>query len=90
MSERGGSPDPVDLDDLFNYDVGLDEVIPDNNVSNTNKPSGTADSALGLGLDDEVKITKKRQPVAKLDEARSVIYPHNIHPKSLLQREDAS
>jgi len=71
MSARGSSPAAVDLDDLFNYDVGLDEIIPDNNVPNTNtKASGTGDSALGLGLDDEVKITKKRQPVAKLDEAR--------------------
>jgi replication fork protection complex subunit Csm3/Swi3 len=71
MSPRGSSPAAVDLDDLFNYDVGLDEIVPDHNVSNTNtKPSGTGDSALGLGLDDEVKITKKRQPVAKLDETR--------------------
>lgn len=60
-----------ELDDLFNYDVGLDEIVPDQNVSNTNtKPPGTGDSALGLGLDDEVKVTKKRLPVAKLDEAR--------------------
>ena len=70
MSERG-SLAPLDLDDLFNYDVGLDEVVPDNNTSNSNtKASGAGDAALGLGLDDEVKVSKKRQPVAKLDEAR--------------------
>lgn len=70
MSE-GGSPTALDLDDLFNYDVGLDEVVPAKNVSENNtNTAGTGDSALGLGLDDEVKVTKKRQPVAKLDEAR--------------------
>ena len=71
MSE-GGSPAALDLDDLFNYDVGLDEIVPDKTVhdhdNNTN--AGTGDSAIGLGLDEEVKVTKKRQPVAKLDEAR--------------------
>lgn len=63
------SPEPTadDLNDLFDYDIGLDEVVPDTN--NTSKPSAPGDSA-GLGLDEEVKVTKKRQPVAKLDEAR--------------------
>lgn len=28
------------------------------------------DSALGLGIDEEVKISKKRKPIAKLDENR--------------------
>lgn len=60
----------VDLDDLFNYDIGLDEITTDNNVSSTNTKAPGGDSALGLGLDDEVKVTKTRQPVAKLDEAR--------------------
>lgn len=70
MSNRG-SPAAIDFDDLFNYDIGLDEITPDNNASHTNpNNSGAGDSALGLGLDDEVKITKARQPVAKLDEAR--------------------
>ncbi|CAG8024092.1 unnamed protein product [Penicillium olsonii] len=76
MSE-GGSPAALDLDDLFNYDVGLDEIVPDKTVhdhdNNTN--AGTGDSAIGLGLDEEVKVTKKRQPVAKLDEARLLSQP---------------
>jgi replication fork protection complex subunit Csm3/Swi3 len=74
-AERASSP--VDLNDLFDYDVGLDETFQGNGASNGNdanananaKPSGDP-SSLGLGLDEEVKITKKRQPVAKLDEAR--------------------
>jgi replication fork protection complex subunit Csm3/Swi3 len=72
ISDRERSPTAGDLNDLFDYDVGLDEIIPDNSALNTNtsKASGTGDSALGLGLDEEVKVTKKRQPVAKLDEGR--------------------
>ncbi|KAJ5605063.1 hypothetical protein N7510_010217 [Penicillium lagena] len=68
------SPEPTadDLNDLFDYDIGLDEVVPDTTATNNaSKPSAPGDSA-GLGLDEEVKVTKKRQPVAKLDEARFV------------------
>lgn len=70
--ERPSSP--VNLNDLFDYDVGLDEIFQGNGASNGNaaadaKPSGDPTS-LGLGLDEEVKVTKKRQPVAKLDEGR--------------------
>jgi replication fork protection complex subunit Csm3/Swi3 len=77
VSERGSSPTAGDLNDLFDYDIGLDEIIPDNNAPNTNstKASGTGDSALGLGLDEEVKVAKKRQPVAKLDEGRLLSQP---------------
>jgi replication fork protection complex subunit Csm3/Swi3 len=59
-----------DLNDLFDYDVGLDEIIPENNAINNTKPTTVGDPALGLGLDEEVKVTKQRQPVAKLDENR--------------------
>jgi len=68
-AERASSP--VNLNDLFDYDVGLDEIFQGNGASNANadtKPAG--DPSLGLGLDEEVKVTKKRQPVAKLDEGR--------------------
>ena len=72
VSDRRSSPTAGDLDDLFDYDIGLDEIIPDENAPNANsaKASGTGDSALGLGLDEEVKVTKKRHPVVKLDEGR--------------------
>jgi replication fork protection complex subunit Csm3/Swi3 len=71
-SDRERSPTAGELNDLFDYDIGLDEIIPSNSALNTDvsKPSGTGDYALGLGLDEEVKVTKKRQPVAKLDESR--------------------
>lgn len=63
---------PTNINDLFDYDVGLDEIFQGNNdASNNDAPKTTGDpSSLGLGLDEEVKITKKRQPIAKLDEAR--------------------
>lgn len=61
-----------DLGDLFDYDVPLDDILQDlpaQTATNTQKPSAGADSS-GLGLDEEVKVNKTRQPVAKLDENR--------------------
>lgn len=64
-----------DIDDLFDYDVGLDEVLRDVDTksqaanADTHKPSATAASGASLGLDEEVKVSKRRQPIAKLDEA---------------------
>ncbi|KAJ5964621.1 uncharacterized protein N7479_004497 [Penicillium vulpinum] len=77
VPEQGSSPTAGDLNDLFDYDIGLDEIIPDNNVPNAHstKASGAGLSALGLGLDEEVKVAKKRQPVAKLDEGRLLSQP---------------
>lgn len=77
-----------DLDDLFDYDVGLDEILQGTNNTTTNaneapRPAGDP-SSLGLGLDEEVKITKKRQPVAKLDESRFVIFSCLQWPTSYL------
>lgn len=69
--ENTGSPNNVN--DLFDYDVGLDEIwqgtTANADASNASKPAGDS-SGLGLGLDEEVKVTKQRQPVAKLDESR--------------------
>ncbi|CEL02443.1 hypothetical protein ASPCAL03613 [Aspergillus calidoustus] len=67
---------PVDfVDDLFDYDVGLDGILQEisTNTSTANAPKQTAppdNSGVVLGLDDEVKVAKKRQPVPKLDENR--------------------
>lgn len=70
----------TNLDDLFNYD--FDDI---NNVSRTanaeaaeagpaqlgrrNIGSGGEDNG-GLGIDEEVKVRKRRAPIAKLDEER--------------------
>lgn len=65
---------PNRADDLFDYDFGLDELLQETpNMPNNGAPmqsSAQDESGLGLGLDEEVKVTKKRQPVAKLDESR--------------------
>ncbi|KAJ5929697.1 hypothetical protein N7454_006647 [Penicillium verhagenii] len=73
--EQAGSP--TDINDLFDYDVGLDELFQGNQDASNNEASKPAadPSSLGLGLDEEVKITKKRQPIAKLDEARLLSQP---------------
>ncbi|KAL6231769.1 hypothetical protein BDW75DRAFT_219319 [Aspergillus navahoensis] len=63
------------VNDLFDYDVGLDDILQEinANMSSANTPKQSAhpdNSGVVLGLDEEVKVAKKRQPVAKLDENR--------------------
>lgn len=67
--EREGSP--TNLDELFDYDVGLEDIFGNNNsnADQTNSKPQTGDPS-SLGLDEEVKVTKKRQPIAKLDDNR--------------------
>lgn len=57
-----------DLDDLFNYDAGIEETFNQREQQSV-RPAGD-DNNEATGLDEEVKITKKRRPVAKLDEER--------------------
>ncbi|KAF7116575.1 hypothetical protein CNMCM5793_005056 [Aspergillus hiratsukae] len=70
---------PNRADDLFDYDFGLDELLQETpNIPNNGAPmqsSARDESGLGLGLDEEVKVTRKRQPVAKLDESRLLSQP---------------
>ncbi|KAK2852167.1 hypothetical protein FQN49_005305 [Arthroderma sp. PD_2] len=65
-----------DVDDLFDYDAGLDDILQEveqktrkaadsTTDNNQTKPDGNS-----LGIDDEIKVTKKRAPIAKLDETR--------------------
>jgi hypothetical protein len=73
------APARDDLDDLFSYDVderelfGVNEpaVNPPARPSNTQATAGSAGraGATGLGIDEEVKVQKKRARV-KLDEER--------------------
>lgn len=70
--QQDPSPDHLG-DDLFAYD-DMDAILNDAPAS-TNKdramsPAEANGTGLSLGLDEEVKISKKRQPVAKLDEIR--------------------
>ncbi|KAL9588910.1 MAG: hypothetical protein Q9203_002281 [Teloschistes exilis] len=72
----GSGPTNDDLDDLFDYSVNIDEVFRD--FENSNKADSedwsaqqkTKGDSLGLGIDEEIKVAPKRQPVAKLDKKR--------------------
>ena len=67
------------LDDLFDYDAGLDDVFADLEPPKTTTPTDTARRVLtdaGLGIDKEVEIVKKpRVPRVKLDEDRYFTEP---------------
>lgn len=66
---RANQPDA--LDDLFDYDAGIDETFNQSNdhatAQPTQRPSTHGDLHQST-LDEEIKITRKRAPVAKLDE----------------------
>ena len=65
-----------DIDDLFDYDAGLDDVLKNlpsaqnKETSQTENTNNDADATKVLGLDADIKPTKQRVPVPKLDEAR--------------------
>lgn len=69
-----------DIDDLFDYDAGIDEIIreaqaqtqAENDAADydARKRPRQDDADDVLGIDEEVTVEKKRKPVAKLDEAR--------------------
>ncbi len=69
-----------ELDDLFDYNVTLDDVFRDvdTNMHAPTAPKATAipsRTKIGskidsLGIDEEVKVQKKRAPIPKLDEDR--------------------
>lgn len=81
-------PAPTDdIDDLFNYDVAADLLRAGDDV--TMAPNELAKASLGdavkermggLGIDTEIKVTKRRAPVAKLDENKSVLICRHSFP----------
>lgn len=70
--------DDIGIDDLFNFEAGIEHLLrepEEEERNNTQRPSGGAagnDRAGNddLGLDSEIKVTKKRAPPVKLDENR--------------------
>lgn len=60
------------LDDLFNYDVFQDVNVNDHASGKEQTASTTKDPEVtaGLGIDEEIKVARRRRPVAKLDEDR--------------------
>lgn len=65
---------PDDLDDIFNYDAGLDDAARAGQNDENAQPngiSGQGNSTTQVNdVDEEVVITRRRQPIAKLDEPR--------------------
>lgn len=72
-------PPTDDLDDsLFDYDVGdvFRDVETNMDVPTVQKPIAKAngkEDGTGLGLDEEIRVTKKRAPIPKLDVNRFVL-----------------
>jgi len=71
---------PDELDDLFDYDPNLDDIFGDNASAGKGRQEATRPNqkssndknapSSGLGIDEEITIVAKRQPIAKLDESR--------------------
>ena len=82
---NGGPTTSADaLDDLFDYDAGMDAMFRDvdtnmdaparpNTKDNVTGATGKT-GADGLGIDEEIQVTKTRRVTVKLDEER---YDHS-------------
>ena len=77
-----GAPNvpPVDdLDDsLFDYDVGDVFRDVDTNMDVPAVKGKRKEDGAGLGIDEEIKVTKKRAPIPKLDENRFAPNPSTM------------
>lgn len=70
-------PPVDDMDDsLFDYDLDVFRDVDTNmDIRAMQKPAARAErneNGAGLGIDEEIKVTKRRAPVARLDENRFV------------------
>ena len=80
IGARNGPPVPADdLDDLFDYDIGdvFRDVDTNMNAPAREKPAVNADGkdiGARLGIDEEIKVVKRRAPIPKLDENRSITW----------------
>ncbi|KAL9604377.1 MAG: hypothetical protein Q9219_000565 [cf. Caloplaca sp. 3 TL-2023] len=80
MAPQPHNPQAAEADDLFDYNVDMQDVFRDVDIAMDvpeQQPAALSkakDSSLGLGIDEEIKFTRKRQPIPKLDEDRSDPY----------------
>lgn len=65
-NDHDASPVPGDL---FDYSAGLD-IHPENRPNTLPEQTLAEPKEAGLGVDEEIRVTKTRRPVSKLDEAR--------------------
>jgi hypothetical protein len=73
--ELADEPARDDLDALFEVDQSMDELFNSTSAgNNTREPdrdnNGSIRRSEAQAIDEEIKITKKRQPVAKLNDTR--------------------
>ena len=76
-----------DMDDLFDYNVNLDDIFNDVDTNmnlparstNAGPPPAGRVNSVGLGIDEEIKVRKTRQPIAKLDEDRYIRHGVTVH-----------
>ena len=75
LARRNVSPTNNMDDSLFDYDVGdaFRDVDMNMDIPAVQQPTittGGKDDGGSLGIDEEIKVTRKRAPVPKLDENR--------------------
>lgn len=67
---------PDTLDDLFDFDTNNNDIFRDVDISMDLPSRGlqaeNSKDVPGLGIDEEIQVQKKRKPVVRLDEQRSV------------------
>ena len=87
MAATAAAAPAGDMDDLFDYNVNLDDIFRDVDTNmnvpargtNAARPATGRANSVGLGIDEEIKVRKARQPVAKLDENRYMRHGPTIH-----------
>ena len=97
---HGPHPSADEMDAIFDSTVDMQDVFRDDDI-NMDAPieppaaqPKTKDDGDTLGLEEEVKVTRKRQPVAKLDEDRlvlslGVLIVTLIHPQASIASRDS-
>jgi replication fork protection complex subunit Csm3/Swi3 len=70
-------PSGDELDDILNGIIDGEDVFDTSNIRPQSGAQENTTSAANasLGIDEEIKVVKKRQPIPKLDEDRSVKTP---------------
>lgn len=70
---------PDVLDDLLDFDTNNNDIFRDVDISmdlpsrgKSSLQSENSKDVSGLGIDEEIQVQKKRKPVVRLDEHRSV------------------
>lgn len=75
---NNGIPDDDELDAILNGTLDGRDIFDTSNIEaqiQNSRPQKQSEGDAGLGIDEEIKIVKKRQPIPKLDEDRLLSDP---------------